>query len=164
MRECEYLIVGGGLAGMSLAHALSLRMPGREVVVLEAGEPGAEASSAPQAMMHPLPGLSLAPKTGYLKAFHWTQGWLQSWSDLSSKSLLWKTSLLRPLWPNDPASSRLLRSFQTHQSSYSNVVEGELLSAEQTSSWHTHQAIKLTPAYGVAMPSLLEELKLISME
>jgi len=47
----DTLIVGGGLIGCSLASELSER--GQRVVVLERGEPGAEASSAAAGMLSP---------------------------------------------------------------------------------------------------------------
>lgn len=112
MKAMSIAIIGAGLAGMGLAHALlEVGFPADRLVIFEAQYPGAGASGLPAALMHPVPGRSLYPKTGYWTCFNYSHRWLHCLQRQSSELICEPRTLLRPALDSDTLR-RFQRSFQ----------------------------------------------------
>lgn len=167
----DHLILGAGWAGLAMADALRAEWPTSRIHMLEGARPGSEASAVPQAMLHPVPGLSLSPNPDYLQAFSWMRSWLESrartWTQQNlgspTPTWLWKTSLLRPLFLQEAASQRLLRSFQQSRDAYEPHVSATAWTAEDVARQYpalcqSQGGIVFEPAYALDMPVFLQNL------
>lgn len=109
------VIIGGGIAGLTLAQNLvqAGHAPTNLIVVHRAIQ-GQTGSTNPGGLLNPVPGASLNPKMGTLKAFHYTMDWIQTFPSKLRSQCITELKLLRPYSLKIQPGRRLLKSF--HQS------------------------------------------------
>lgn len=108
-------IIGAGLAGLTLAFMLLEQgVQGEEIMLWDKAQPGAGASGVPFAMMHPVHGGSLEPKSGYFEGYLLTQQWLTQLETLSQETLHHPLTLVRPA-RDAKVARRFGRSFERSQ-------------------------------------------------
>lgn len=90
----EYCIVGAGIAGLSLADALSEK--GFEVAVVEQNEPGAGASGTPGALVNPATGRRAKKSWKAEQCYRAISDNLEKVSGHSDKSFFRRNGVLRP--------------------------------------------------------------------
>lgn len=113
MKTYPLIILGGGLAGWTLAHQLS-QAGFSKLLLLEKQFYGSGASGVPHALLHPFPGRSLYPREAYLNAWQTSLNWLNTLQN-NSKSSLYKSL---PLWRvayDNATAERFQRSFKRAQ-------------------------------------------------
>lgn len=158
MRVASTAIVGAGLAGLGLTHALlEAGFPADALTLLEARHPGAGASGLPAALMHPVPGRSLSPKSGYWTCFCYSRNWLQQLQDQAGEQIFESRLLLRPALDGNllqrfqRSAQRLPQELRTHIQSLSGAELQAFLPDYQchVPTWGVN------PAFQVWMPRLL---------
>ncbi|MEZ0374342.1 MAG: NAD(P)/FAD-dependent oxidoreductase [Candidatus Sericytochromatia bacterium] len=151
----EVAILGGGLAGWSLARALLEQgLPPHQLILLEARVPGAGASGVPWALLHPFPGRSLYPRPGYLAAWEYSLAWLEQLSAGGEQGLVRHLPLWR-LAHEDETALRFERSWQRAQ-----ALTGYPLQRLDPQLWPGAKGLyELGQGRLVALPALLQRLR-----
>ena len=163
MQEYDLAVVGLGLAGLAMLDAVSQRQPDWNLLGLDKGAMAGGASSAPGALLNPLPGRSLLPRPHYHKAHAFAGKWLQRWLSQTQGDWLHFDAMVRPLWKDDPVSHRLLRSWQQRTEDYGPDLSIQHLSSQEVKDKYpgfvdTDGAMELSPVYAVAMKAMLHDI------
>lgn len=132
------VVVGGGLAGTLLVQ----RCLERGVDALTwIDQRGPRASDVPCALVHPFVGRSFQPRPGLAEAWRASRDWLEA---LPEDALVHRAPLRR--WLDDnPAASRLERSWNAHRNAIEGLVRGSSGSTGGAR-WLAYE-----PAFGVAL-------------
>ncbi|PIQ24446.1 hypothetical protein COW36_24660 [bacterium (Candidatus Blackallbacteria) CG17_big_fil_post_rev_8_21_14_2_50_48_46] len=154
-------IIGAGLAGLGLAHALlEAGVSAQTLEIFESRQPGAGASGLPAALMHPTPGRSLEPKPGYWQAYQFSQHWLNKLQNTNDTPLYQALSLLRPA-----STAQTLQRFQRSQARLSPELQQHIypLSAQERADYSLFYHLPennfmVQPAFQVWMPRLIQTL------
>lgn len=159
----DLAVIGLGLAGLSLLDAISQRQPDWRLLGLDQGQVAGGASSAPGALLNPLPGRSLLPRPSYQQAHAFAGRWLQQWQSRTQDSWLHSDTMIRPLWEDDPVSHRLLRSWKQRTEDYGPHLSISHLSSQEVQEKYpgfveTDGAMELSPVYAVAMHEMLSSI------
>lgn len=159
------IIIGGGLAGLSLAQALvqSGHQPQQITLVHQAIE-GTTGSTNPGGLLNPVPGASLNPKPGTLTAFQYTMDWIQTFPETLQAQCITDLKLLRPYSLQIQPGRRLFKSFQQHQETIAEHVGVRHLSLDELNEQYPHLthcdgAIEFSQAATLPMDKLCDYLR-----
>lgn len=128
MPTSEFTIIGGGLAGLSLAE--SLVREGAEpnaIRLLDAPSPR-RASNAPTVIFHPFPGRSLHPDPDVLRMAEATLDRIERWKQQLDEPPIHRTTMIRPL--RDDHLAKRLRETWAGESGYPDWFDGDLVDGD----------------------------------
>ena len=135
LEKFDILIAGGGLAG-SLC-ALHLAKHKLSIGLLDHQQPGVGASSNPASLLNPIPGATLNPKPGTLRAHAYTSEWLHSLPGHVRSHIKTDLKLLRPFDLSIRTGRRLKRSFEESASLIWFFIVTSLIQLRFTSPFET---------------------------
>ena len=160
--DTQIAIIGAGLAGTLVAEALLERgYPADEIALVDPGVQGSRASDAPGALMHAIPGRSLAPKEGTMEAYVESVAWHEKWRE-KHPELIHRSTMTRPDFGHRQGR-RYVNTWKDVRETYPETLESELLDASQCAELlpamkPARRAVNYGPAYCVTLGDLLEQI------
>lgn len=161
MTQQQIAIIGGGLAGWSVAHQLiETGMSPANITLFDAHCP-LKASDAPGALMHALPGRSLAFKPDTVDAYTQSVKWLDGWQH-KSRAIYKHLEIARTI-KEGKIGRRYINTYQRGRDNYPKWMAHRQLDAqalqEQYPDLEPHLgAVCYGPAYMVALPELIDDI------
>ncbi|RAL22825.1 hypothetical protein DL240_07995 [Lujinxingia litoralis] len=161
MSERGLLVVGGGLAGLSLIDALLAQGadPGT-LTLVDAAHPE-RGSSSPATVLHPFAGRTMAPGRAHWRAFLMSWSILQGWCERHGQGL-WRQAPMMRLLSGDKLSHKLEESWDEGRAAYPEGVQVERVQGERSRellpSWEGLPALLYEHAAAVDLPGLCEAL------
>jgi glycine/D-amino acid oxidase-like deaminating enzyme len=165
-RMHQISILGGGLAGLATARALTRAGVNPEAIAIIDGDDPARGSSSPCGMLHAFPGRSLEPGATTFDKLKTSLRWIRQIDDTCQKSisggLFDSLPMVRPL--DDTDRGRQMRhSWENHRSAYPEWFDSTWLSADQLGKDHPAidaemGAIQYSPAMVVRIDRVRRQL------
>lgn len=153
----KFTLVGGGLAGLSLAESLVEHgVPGDAVQIIDADHP-TRGSSAPTAIFHPFPGRSMEPKPRRLRLARATVERVERWREYFDAPPIIESTMVRPL-RDGHLTERLLETWEGSDA-YPDWFEGRRLEGDALHEYGEHledfdSAFVYRPAYAIDLDAL----------
>ena len=159
----RFAIVGGGLAGWSLAWALTRPqgVAGEEGVVIDEGR-GCRGSSSPATMFHAFPGRRMSCRRGLCGHYEVSWRQIEEWLDELGGTWCRQQPMVRPL-EDDERGQRLKESWREGRDEYPSLLESELVESAELRErfegvgWEG-EALVYGPSAAVVMPELVERM------
>lgn len=161
--DCRIIIVGGGLAGSSLAMALVERgIDPQKLSVVDAADSD-RGSFSPATMLHPFPGRSMRLRRGQGEAFVRSWELIKQWNELPGGDWLRTAPMLRPL-ADDERGERLESSWRTARGEYPDPIEVDRLDPDDIRVRFRCVTTEVpglvySPAAAVDLPGLVDGLR-----
>lgn len=162
--EAQRLIIGGGLAGLSLAAALLERGADPSALAIFDGGDDRRGSSAPAAMLHPFPGRRLRVKRGQGSAFVKSWECLQRWRRTLDGDKSWRTGpMIRPI-TDDQRGRDLVESWRQNREDFPELVTCRRVEADEIENRYagvqsSTPVLIYEPAAGVVLSALTTRLR-----
>lgn len=160
----EYYIIGSGLAAILMASELIERgVSPAEIVLCAPHSSAPKASDVPGALMHPLPGTTLAPKQDTMLAYDHAARCIKTWQQRYPQHVL-AASMMRPD-RGGRKGKRFIKTYtrahaEYHEAMTHELIERDTINARSPGMHHDAQrAVLYGPTYCVALGALLPSLR-----
>lgn len=159
----DYAIVGGGLAGLTLAHTL---VADRDVspasIVLFDARSEHRGSDAPGAMLHPFPSRSLIPHPQAMEGCYTSIELLRHWAETFADDAIHSMPMVRPIF-DDHVGERLRETWHDSKGSYPSWLDIQHVDGDALDAWDARladvdDAIVYEPAVSVDLATVRDRL------